>query len=203
MDGQRITSQALDSFEAFPPEFDALIGQAVRAFGILEREISLLTLYSVRLAVADGLLADDNLAGQAMKKALNDTTAVQAERIQIFAHHPAFSEHKADLRDLVEGVKNLLKFRALICHCLWFPVTDGVTAIFYSRAAIAAEMNRTPQEIVLPDQETFRRQDLEALAKDTLHCAEQVAVLSGIIHAKGSMRYPSLFPTNNVADGTA
>ena len=198
---RQLTSEALASFGRFPAEFDPLIGKAVRAFGVLEREISILNLYVARIAFADGLLAMDGSAGDKIKKALLDPTSSQVEVVEMLSKLDGLQQYNEDLCELVASVKTLLKHRALICHGVWFPVGDAVSARLWSREAVKAERVRSSDQTVIPDQETYTPQDFDDLITGALLCAEKVVVLGSVLYMWAKPRWPALFPASAAFGG--
>lgn len=201
MEEGSVTSQALDSFQAFPEEYDVLIGKVVRAFGVLERELAIPTLHSAKRVYAEALEAGDVSAAKSIKSELNQPAASQLKYIEALSGFASLSEQQQDLRELVVEVKGLLKHRNLICHGVWFPADGAVTAILWSREAVTMEATLKQCQRVIPDRETYAPDDLSELAERALICARIISVLDRAISEAGRRRWPTLFPTPPASAG--
>lgn len=188
-----VTSQALASLESFPDDFDARIGKAVRAFSVLERELSILTLYLGRLTYATKLLAKDRTARDELGKLLRQSASAQAGQLNVLAQTPLFADLRTQIEELADDIMTVFKHRGLICHGIWFPADHAVTAVSWSYDVIKSEATRADDQMVIPDTQTYAAQDFEKLTAATILAAERVAVVNHRIFQVGNNQFPALF----------
>ena len=191
-----VTSQALASLESFPEDFDARIGKAVRAFSVLERELSILTLYLGRLTYATRLLAKDRTAREELGKLLLQPASAKAENLLCLARAPLFASVSTEIEALVGDTKTIFKHRALICHAAWFPADGAVAAKLWSNDAVRSEAKRAENQMVNPDSQIYTAQDFEDLTAVTILAAEKVMAMNATLFQAGSDQFPDLFPSD-------